>query len=85
MSCPACNGQEGAAHTCPGSGSFRAEEAYGAGAVVDVLELDRFAVRLELMVRAIGEPQAREHLVRLAEDLLNDDLVDWVDFTIEQR
>lgn len=83
MRCAACEGQLGAPHTCAGSGTFRAEEAYGADAVIAVDELQRFGVRLELRIHAVDEHGARERLTALCEQLLNDDAIAWVDFSIE--
>ena len=81
--CAACNGDLGAPHTCAGSGTFRAEEAYGADAVVAVETLQPFGVRIELRVHAVDEHACRERLTALCEQLLNDDAIAWVDFSIE--
>lgn len=76
---------EGAAHTCSGSGTFLAAEAHGSEELEPIMELARFNVQVQSVIRGVDEAQVRERLTPLMTELLNDDLVDWVDFTVEAR
>lgn len=86
MSCQACAGVEGAVHTCPGSGTFVAAEAYGADAVTiaEESEWPRWRVTLHFNMRHPDEDSVRSQLVGLVSDLLSDDLVESADFALKQ-
>ena len=82
--CAACRDPDsGAIHTCAGSGTWKAAEAYAADAVEEI-ERDwaRFAVDLHFQVRALDEPMVRSKLTGLVEGLLSDDQVEQADFSI---
>lgn len=86
MSCPACAGAEGAAHTCGGSGTYLAAEAHGAGAVEIAEESGwpRWRVTMHLQMRRPDEASVRERLTGLVADLLDDDLVESADFALTE-
>lgn len=83
MDCPACAGQPGAAHTCPDSGTFLAAEAHVAGEVEEIAQAwPTWEARIGLRLRAADEGAAREHLTRLMGDLLDDALVEGLEFSM---
>lgn len=84
--CAACKDPDSdATHTCAGSGTWKAAEAY-AEDMVDAIERDweRYAIDLHFQVRAVDEPMVRSKLTGLVESLLSDDQVESADFSITQ-
>lgn len=84
--CPACDGVEGAAHTCPESGTFVAAEAHASGEIEELAEpWPNWDCSISLHLRAPDEQSAREHLTRLMGELLDDALAVEVAFSIMER
>lgn len=73
--CLACGGEWDTSHTCPGSGTLVAREAYDAGAVVPAVELPVHSVQLEFRVRSL-ERDAHELAAAVAEQLTDHPLVE---------
>lgn len=85
--CPACADPSlGIGHTCAGSGTWKAAEAHAAGAV-DAIEQawPIFQTDLQLRVRGLDEDIVRSKLRALMSQLLDDDQVIEVLFTIRQE
>lgn len=84
MKCAACElpGQ-GYAHTCAGSGTFVAAEVHVAEDI-ETLAQDwpYFDAKLSFRTRAADEQMVREKLNPLVTALLDDDLVEWGEFTV---
>lgn len=73
------------AHSCAGSGTFRAAEAYAAD-MVDELSQDwpRFHVDIHFQFRALDESMVRAKMTELVTSMLTDDLVENADFSIKE-
>ncbi len=86
MECAACKQPDaGLAHTCAGSGTFLAAEAYDADAVAELAEQwPRFDVAVQFQARAADEDMIRTKLTNLVTALLQDDLVEHSNFTIKE-
>ena len=84
--CGACdNPDKGYQHTCAGSGTWAAAEAYDAEAVLQQASADwpYFDAEVTFRIRASDEHQVREKLTPLVVKLLGDDFVEQSSFTIE--
>lgn len=84
--CEACaNPGQGLTHTCPGSGTFLAAEAHVAGEVEEIAEAwPTWEVRIGLRLRAPDQDAARSHLTHLMRELLDDALVQGLDFALAE-
>lgn len=83
--CPACQGVEGAAHSCPGSGTFLAAEAHVAGEVDEIAEAwPRFQATMHLRLAAPDEETARRSLTHFVRQVLDDGTVDEADFALQE-
>jgi hypothetical protein len=84
--CAACNGVEGAAHTCPGSGTFVAAEAYAADEVERLAETwPNWRATIHVTLRAPDEAAARQTLTEWARQVMADDLVWGFDFAMAEH
>lgn len=84
--CPACDGVEGATHTCPESGTFLAAEAHDSGEIEATAEAwPSWDVTIHLHLRAPDEQAARSHLQGLMGALLDDALAVELDFALSER
>ena len=85
--CGACDHPDaGYVHTCAGSGTYVAAEAYDADAVVEqaAKTWPYFDVKIKCRMRAQDEQMIREKLTPLVTGLLSDEFTDSSEFTIEQ-
>lgn len=83
--CAACDGVEGATHTCPGSGTFLAAEAHDSGEIeAEAVAWPNWQATIHLHLRAPLEEVARQHLTGLMGALLDDALVESLDFALER-
>ena len=82
--CPACNGVEGATHTCPDSGTFLAAEGHASGEIEELAEAwPNWQAIIHLRLRAPDEQEARKCLTGLMGALLDDALVTELDFALK--
>ena len=86
MQCAACKQPDaGLAHTCAGSGTWKAAEAYDADAVTEAAaQWPRFDVTVHFQIRGEDEGMVRDMLVPLVSKLLADDLVEHANFSIKE-
>ena len=86
MRCAGCElPGDGYAHTCAGSGTYVAAEAYDADAVAERMAAwPRFDVEIHFQVRGADDAMVREKLLPLVSAILNDDLVEHSNFTIKE-
>lgn len=83
--CPACQGVEGATHTCPGSGTFLAAEAHVAGEVDEIArDWPRFQATMHLRLAAPDEETARRTLTHFVQTVFDDGSVDEADFALQE-
>jgi hypothetical protein len=83
--CEACNGIEGATHSCPGSGTFLAAEAHVAGEVDEIAEAwPRFEATMHLRLAAPDEETARRSLTHFVREVLEDGAVVEADFALQE-
>ena len=84
MKCAGCDlpGQ-GYAHTCAGSGTYVAAEAYDAEAVAEIeAAWPYFHVDINFNMRGQDDRMVREKLTPLVSALLEDDTVEAADFAV---
>lgn len=84
MACLACQGVQGAPHTCPESGTFVAAEAHVAGEVDEIAAAwPRWEATVHLRLAAPDEEAARQSLTHFVRDVMMDGAVDEVDFALK--
>lgn len=86
MTCAACDHPDGGyVHTCAGSGTFRAAEAYTSDAVDEITAAwPAFDVEIHFRARALNEKMVRDKMLPLVTSMLDDDLVEHSNFTIKE-
>jgi len=85
VSCRACDGVEGATHTCADSGTWLGAEAHDSGELEETAGAwPNWQATIHLHLRAPDEPEARRCLTGLMGVLLDDALVSELDFALEQ-
>lgn len=85
--CIACERPgEGLVHTCEGSGTFVAAEAHDSGEVEAIAEgYPYWTIALGILLRAPDEQEARKTVAPLVEALLDDALVESIEFSVAGR
>lgn len=81
--CEACNGIEGATHTCADSGTWLGAEAHDSGEVEQAEAWPNWRATIHLHLRAPEEHEARRALTGLMAELLDHPLVSELDFALE--
>ena len=87
LKCGACdNPDAGYQHTCAGSGTWQAAEAWDADAVLEERSKDwpYFDAKIVFRARAQDEQMLREKLTPLMTAILSDQFTDSCEFSVDQ-